>query len=1145
MMESRPTFSDRAVSFKRNNQAAWGLQATTQSHTFRDQNHKGHIMRHNLLLGVAVAALAFPAAASAQETTASIRGSVTASGAPVNGAAITITDTSSGTVSRSSTDAQGLFTANGLRAGGPYTIDVTSPSGNTQVTDIFTVIGAPYDLPIDLGKSDAGGPDIVVTASSIKRAGATSDGPQTVLSQRDVAKVASVNRDIRDIERRSPFATYDRSSGGGSAVSFAGVNPRFNRFTINGAQVGDSFGLNADASPTKRGPVPFDAIGQVSVSIAPYDIRQSNFQGGVIDTTLLSGTNKYHLNGFYSQSTDGLQGNQIGSLPVTLPKYKSETYGVTASGPIIRDKLFFMVSYEKNTDPRPLSPGAVNQVPGLTDAQVAQVQSIAKSVYNYDSGGILAITNNLDEKIVGKIDWNVTEGQRLSLTYINAYDASDNLNNSSSSNTSPAIGLASDAYKLTENLKTGIAQLNSDWSDKFSTEARFIYKAYTRGQDPEMGRGFAQFRVCTAPTSVTAPVAGNGDNFTSCGNGNPVIALGPDISRQTNALFTDTYDGSFLMRLKAGSHDFKGLFEYAENRTTNAFLQYSAGSYYFDSLADFQSRKASSFDYQNALTLNPDDTTANFKYGVYTFGLQDDWSVTPDLRITYGARFDLYGSRSQVINNPNFYNRYGFTNTNTFDGLSAFQPRLSFSYKPAPGLSLRGGVGVFSGGTPDIYFSNSYANSGYIQNRISTVNRAGADGVCTAPYTGANAAVCTAALTGVTGTTIPTTVNNYLTGNTASLATASTASVAQNFRLPSQTRATLSADYRLFGVDLGADYVFSKVNDAITFTDLRSRIVGTLPDGRPRYSFVPTPGTSLTADTGTDIQLGNTSKGRSHIFSLRANKDFDWGLSVGGSYTWQDVKDVSNATSSVATSLYNAQAVIDPNNAAYGISSNETKWAFKYSVGYDHAFFGDYRTIVQLFGETHAGQHYSFSMQDTSSGRSSVFGTTGNNDHYLLYVPTSTTDPLITYAAGDTTTAAALDNLINNTQLKNFRGRIAPKNIARARANTRIDLHIEQEIPAFVFHSRISVFADIENLPNLLNKDWGGQYYTGFPYTAAVVQVACVTAAGVVQTGVVGSATNTAGGCAKYQYSSFKAPAESVNTAQSLYLIRVGARFKF
>ena len=147
------------------------------------------------------------------------------------------------------------------------------------------------------------------------------------------------------------------------------MNPRFNRFTINGVTVGDSFGLNQDASPTNRGPVPFDAISQVSVSIAPYDFRQSGFQGGAIDTVLLSGTNQLHGTGFYSQNTDGLTGDQIGSNRLNTAKFKSETYGATLRGPIIPDKLFFMVSGERNTDPRPFgtviqsyaNPGAVTQ----------------------------------------------------------------------------------------------------------------------------------------------------------------------------------------------------------------------------------------------------------------------------------------------------------------------------------------------------------------------------------------------------------------------------------------------------------------------------------------------------------------------------------------------------------------------------------------------------------------------------------------------------------------------------------------------------------------------------------------------------------------------------------------------------------------
>ena len=1131
----------------------------------------------NIWAGASLVAIVMAASAGAQETTSIIRGTVTNAGAAVADAEIVVTNIPSGTVSRTRSDASGLYTVSGLRTGGPYTVAVTSSAGNATVTGIFAVIGQPFDLPIELAKN-AANDEIVVTAASIKGAGVKSDGPQTVLNAVDISKVASINRDIRDIERRSPFATLDLTNGTFGAVSFAGTNPRFNRFTINGAQVGDQFGLNPDASPTRRGPVPFDAIAQVSVSVAPFDIRQSNFQGGVIDSTLRSGTNSFHVNGFYSQSTDGLQGNQIGAIFVKLPKYKSETYGVTVDGPIIRDRLFFMGSYERNTDPRPLSPGSVDQVTNLTQQNITDIQSIAKNVYNYNTGDILAITNNIDEKFVVKLDFNATDRQKLSFSYINSYDATDNPQNSSLSTTSPSIGLKSNAYKLTELLRTGIIQLNSDWTDRLSTEARFVYKAYTRGQDPELGRGFAQFGVCTQPTSQINSASSN--TVTSCGTGNPRVFFGPDISRQTNALFTDTYDGSFLVRYKAGKHDFKALLQYVENRTTNAFLQYSAGSYYFDSIADLQAQRASAFDYQQALSLDPNSTSANFKYGTYTAGLQDDWTISDTLRLTVGARYDLLASRDPITVNQNFVNRYGFANNKSFNGLYAFQPRASFDFKPVTNLDVRGGVGIFAGGTPDIYFSNSYSNTGAVSNRIQQVVRATqvVNGVtvptngCAAPYnTPDTAAVCAAALNGVTGSSIPAVINNFLVNNTASTFTQLTASVDPNFRIPSQTRATLSVDYKIFGINIGGDYLFSKVNQAAAFTDLRSRAIGTLPDGRPRYNFVPTPGAGAQfgGDTNTDIQITNTSKGRSHILVARFDKEFKSGVSLSGSYTYQNVKDTSNATSSVAGSLYNAQVVADPNFAAYGTSADETKWAFKYNVGYDHAFFRDYRTVIQLFGETRAGRPYSFTMQDSSSGtRSNVFGTTGNNDHYLLYVPTGVNDPKVSY--GDSTTGgvvqtaaqaqALLDGLINSTRLNGYRGAIADKNIARSRANTRIDLHLEQEIPTFVGRSRLSVFADIQNLPNLLNKDWGGLTQVGFPQTAAVTSVQCLSApvnngVNVLPIGTLDAQNpnklpavlNTAPNqpCAQYRYSAVRPAVENLTSSLSLYLIRIGARFKF
>lgn len=1114
-------------------------------------------MRNHLMMGAAVVALLIPAAAMAQETTSSIRGTVTQDGAPVAGAVVRIVNTSNGAATTVNTNDAGAFTASGLLPGGPYSVEVTSPNGNATVTDIQTIVGQPYELPVELAA--AGGDDIVVTASRVAGAGTIASGPRTVLTQVDISKVASVNRDVRDLARRDPLAQLDLSNS--RAVSFAGVNPRFNRFTINGVQIGDNFGLNADANPTARGPIPFDAISQFSVSIAPSDIRQGNFQGGAIDTVVRSGTNEFTGTGFYSQSTNGLQGNQIGSNRQVIQKYKSETYGATIGGPLIRDKLFFMVSGERNNDPRPAAVSQISQIPGLTQALVDSVKNTAKSVYNYDAGDIVQINQNKDEKIVGRIDWNITDGQRLSLTYINAYESSTVPQNISTTTTAPGVGLSSNAYQRSVLLRSGIVQLNSDWTDKLSTEARFLYQSNEVTQKSLGVQPFAQIRVCTDATSI---VSGT-NTVSTCSTGAPVIAFGPDVSRQANELFFDTWGGSLLTRYNAGAHQISLLAEYNRRRTTNLFLQNATGAYYFDSLTDFQNRNASTFSYQNALSLNVDDSAANFVYEQWTFGLQDTWDITSNLDVNLGVRYDLYGMRDQVPLNRAFLARYGFTNTQTYKGLDNFQPRFSFNWRPTDNLRVRGGVSVFGGGSPDIYLSNSFSNTGVVTSAITNLTRATANPLtgttvtCASPFNGANGGVCQAALNGVNGATIPGAVTSYIATNTSGQALAPTSSLAQDIRPPSVTKYNLTAEYDLFGFTFGADYLYTTTNEGVSFTDLRSRQIGTLPDGRPRYTFVTTPGTSVTADNNGDYQFYNDGRGRSHIAVARFNKDFDFGLSIAGSYAWQNVKDVSPATSSTPGSLYNNAAKGDPNFPAYGRANDETTWRYTYSVGFDRAFFGDYRTVIQLFGETRAGRRYSFTMQDNNANRSPVFGTIGNNNAHLLYVPTGLDDPRVSYDS--TTTRDQLETLINNTALKNYRGRIAAKNIARNRAFTRIDLHLEQEIPTFVGKSRITIFGDIENLPNLLNKDWGGLRQFGFPYTADVVRVQCLSAPVATGTNVVNigstAAQNPTGlpavvntsstqACNQYRYSSYRETNESaVQFTNSLYLIRIGARFTF
>ncbi len=1111
-------------------------------------------MRNNLLLGVAAAALIVPVAAMAQETTSTIRGSVTAGGAPVAGATVTIVNVPTGTTSTSVTDGSGGFIANGLRPGGPYTVSVTATGyAKTQVTDINTTVAQVFDLPIELTAESAGaGGDVVVTAARLPNARTVSQGPATVLTAAEIANVATINRDIRDLERRDPFARLDDSPTGGRAISFAGQNARYNRFSVDGVPVTDNFGLNPDGLPTRRSPVPLDAIGQFQTKVAPYDVREGNFQGGAINAILKSGTNQFHGTGFYAYSGDGLTGKNTKAGPgvptghVTLPSFKFENYGAELSGPIIKDKLFFMVAGERIRAGTPIPEGTAENnagtvIPSITQAQVDQVTQIAKSKYGYDTGGILNNSQDSDDRLVARIDANFSDRQRASLTYLYTKDSIQYNQNTFTTGT-PGLGLASDGYIASNRLHTGVFQLNSDWTDEFSTEVRAFYKDYKRGQDPVMGRGFAQMTVCAAPTSDrTNPGSAGASASTNCQPGYGTITFGPDISRQTNALTSRTYGGLIQARLNRDNHNVRLFFDFQDTKIFNAFLQRSAGDYYFDSMQDFIDGNAQRLRYQNAVpSLDPNDAAANFRYQSYAFGLQDTWTVNDVLTLNYGVRFDMYGGHSRPALNQSFVGRIGYANTAYISGRSILQPRVGFDFKPTPTISLRGGIGVFSGGSPDVYVSNSFSNTGFLSNSIDI--RQNNDGSYTNP-------AGSVGLVNVNGTTIPGAVNDYLKSVTTNPATpAPTNALDPKFKLPSQWRGTLSADWSPrfgesgFGTgwNFGADFFWSKVRNQVFFTDARVRPNGLLtPDGRTRYS----PVTSF-ADTNYDIILTNTNRGHSLIGVLRVNKTFDWGLDAGVSYTYQRVTDQAPATSSTATSNYANGAFLDANGAAYGTSNDEVRHSLKYNLTVNPALFGDYKTTFALFGETRIGRPYSFTMQDASSARSPVFGTVQSSSRYLLYVPTEN-DPLVSYDSK--ATQDTFEALIKSSGLSKYRGQIAPRNAFNSKWFTRFDLHLAQEIPAFVGKSRIEVFADIENVTNLINKNWGQIREYAFPYTIPAVRVQCLTApvaTGASTTGfVAGTSTDK---CVQYRYlSPNTAPTDTIYARQSLYTIRIGARFSF
>ncbi|MCM0000641.1 MAG: TonB-dependent receptor [Erythrobacter sp.] len=1115
-------------------------------------------MKLKYLLAASIVSLAatttIATPAFAQETTSSVRGDVTdQNGAPIVGATVTVTHVPSGTTSTQTTDASGSFNAAALRLGGPFLVEVTADGFETASQEIgFLTAGQAQRISVALVEQ---GQTIVVTGARQRSAITLATGPATVLTARDIAGVANVQRDIRNLAARDPLVTLDATNG--NAISIAGQNNRYNRFTVDGVAFGDPFGLESGGLVSSRGPVPLDAIGEFSVETAPVDIQQGFFQGGAINTQLKSGGNRFtFLGGAYYQNDD-LRGTEARDL-TRVGSFESQIYTAQVTGPIIKDKLFFAVTYERTRDtvPSDVDPTQL----GLTDADISQINSIADTVYNFDTLGVANDIVESDDKLVTKLDWNVADGHRLTATYI--WNESSLLAGQTGTG---QITAANPTYNLLSNNYTqgavnhfGIVQSNNQWSDNFSTVLRVSYADYVRLQVPVGGnRDFGQFLVCLDPTN---PTAGTGASASQCTPGEQRIQFGPDISRQANELDSQSLAIEFAATLKANNHTFKLIAERRQQDVRNLFAQRVSGAWYFDSIADLQARRANSLDIAVPLRGGIDTVTADFKNNSWTFGISDTIDVTDTLTLVAGVRYDLFDAPVRPFFNQDFVNRFGFSNAETLNGRDLFQPRFGVNWAPTDRLQVRGSAGLFGGGSPLVWVSNSYSNPGPTLGRVQ-VNRVPGTGGAPDTFTitgltltaDQRNAIGAATLNGVSGGTgLPQSLIDAI--RASGTATAPTNAIDPDFEVPSTWRFAASVDYEANlgsflgdGWNFGADVIYSKVNNALEWTDLRSVPNGTLPDGRIRYTALA--GQDINGQN-TDILLTNTDFGDSWNLVARFNKRWDAGLFINGSYTYQDVADQNPGTSSVAFSNYTNTVVGDDANfSAQGISNYQRDHQFRLGAGFDGEIFGENNTRIELFYNLRSGQPYSYVFNDPTGGafRPAVLGVQGRSGRGLIYVPnvsSATADPRVAYAPNFD--FIGFQNFILNSELKEYQGQIAPKNIAKTPWVHKLDLAVRQEVP-FVFGGKIELSAEMENVLNFIDKDWGTIRQVGFPYAAQVVNATCLTA----PQGTPGSATATAAQpCAQYLYSnrsgtSFAAPVEATQINGSLWGVRFGVRVKF
>jgi hypothetical protein len=980
--------------------------------------------------------MALAPAAMAQTTTSEVTGYVTSdSGTPISGAIVTVSNTATGFTRSVVSDTGGQFAVRNLPVTGSYDV-ATTASGyqGERVEGVILSLGGSTNLNFGLAGIGSVEDEIIVVAQRQVLAD-VAVGPSASFGIDKLENAPAINRNIADIVRLDPRVYIDESRGDINSVQCVGQSSRFNSITLDGVTMNDAFGLNSNGYPTERMPFPFDAIDQVSVEIAPFDVKYGGFTACNINSVTKSGTNELHGGAFFDYTSDALRGKKVDGVDADFNDFDEIRYGINVGGPIIKDKLFFHVAYEKlsgantfNTS-QTIGTGAFQ----VSQAELDDIANIANTVYQYDPGTNPESFDNSDEKILAKLDWNINDQHRAAFTY----NYNDGFNTVRSDGDSDEYEFSNHLYNRGSKLHAMSGAIYSDWTDNFSTEIRLGYLDLENDVRSIGGNDFGEMQIRT-PRGVT-------------------VYIGGDDSRQSNKLAYDQLDMSLRANYDWNDHSFLFGAERRDLDIFNLFVQHTETEIRFTSIDNFRNGLADRIYYNNSPSQDPNDAAADWGYAINSVYAQDEWQLLDTLSIIAGLRYDWYTTSDLPTENPGFVADYGFSNAQNLDGEGLVQPRFAFTWDAKDDLQVRGGIGRYSGGNPNVWLSNNYSANNIDQ--VGALARAGRNGqpnpidLFALTYSGGESGVPNGP-----GYAIPDVVYNAV--GTGMGSNFELNYLDPDFVIPSEWKyaigATWSPDFNtgedIFGGqwtfqgDLlwsqGKDTAIVKRGDLVQ-TGTRTVSVDNPYGVIPLTQVVPTYSSPL-MDTFvlTNSEVGNES----FVASLGVSKEWDsgWGMTFG--YAYSDAKDVSPMTSSVAFSNYNNRAFIDPQEEVLSTSNYNIKHRFSGSLSYTKDFWKDYDTRIFTYFQSSTGRPYSL-----------VDGSGLNPNGYYSFTPF----------------------LGNNSVLlpgEERNGRTGP-------GWTKIDLKISQDLPGFRADDRSQVFVVIDNLTNMINDEWGVLENPSFPRT--------------------------------------------------------------
>ena len=1004
-------------------------------------------------------------------TTSLVVGTVAGPSGGVANARVTAVHQPSGTTYQAVSRADGRFTILGMRVGGPYTVSATALGfERASAAGLQLTLGVATDVSLVLQRA-AVQLEAVMTIAETGAISSTRTGAATNVSRDALETLPTISRTIGDFTRLTPQA---------SGSSFAGQDNRLNNITVDGSYFNNSFGLAGQpGGRTGVAPIPLDAIEQIQVNVAPFDVRQGNFVGAGVNAVTKSGTNNFSGSVYYLGRNENLVGTKAGPAAFNPGTFNFAQFGARLGGPIVRNKLFFFVNFEDDAQKEPgtnFLPNTGGQTVGGNTTRVLQsdvttLSTFLRDKFQYETGPVNGYNNETpSRRLIAKMDFNANARNKLSLRYTQLDSKNDVLVSNSNSlgvngnrrtNTN-ALSFQNSNYQVKENIRSLVGEVNSQIGSSMSNN--FIL-GYTSNDESRDSRG--QFFPLVDILK---------DNLTYLSFGFEPFT--PNNELRYNSLQLQNNFSIFTTR-----HDLTFGVTAERYRSENVFFDGAQSVYTYNSLEDFYADA-------NDLTANPNRTQSPvplrrfqvrysnipgqkkpiqplevFYAGAY---VQDEWRALSNLRLTFGVRIDVpkfkeTGFVNAQANGLTFRDELGqaarYNTEKLPDANLLFSPRLGVNWDVRGDRStqVRGGTGIFTGRPAYVWISNQIGNNGVltgfeqIDNTRTRPFNPNPDRYKPATVTGAPAASYALALT------------------------------EPKFKFPQIWRSNVAVDQRLpWGFVATGEFLYGKdVNGLYYINANLAAPTGTFSgvDKRPRYGAGSA--NRINPNITSAIVLKNQNIGTSWVAAASLERAFSGGFFAKAAYSYGESRNTVDPGSIALGSWTGNQHAGDPNNPGLGFSSNSAGHRLFTALSYKKSYLRFGATTLSLFaeGRTIGNTSYTFGNDVNADGGA------GND---LLYVPRNASEMnFFTYTSGTGTAArtytaaeqaAAWETYITQDKyLSSRRGQYTERGGLFLPMIWRADFSLAQDLIARVGGkpNTLQLRLDVLNVGNLLNKNWG------------------------------------------------------------------------